>query len=257
MRLFRKMKKLIKMIYIYKFDVLKNLKLRLYKLSLKEPILIHSIYGKFWVSSWKDLIPLDENLADKPYDFITPKRSDTVLDLGANIGSYCIYTAKRYGSKIIAIEPVPRNYTLCKKNIFENSLTDKITLFKLAVSDISNKKISIFLDEGNEGAHSVFMTWSKKSGKKVNVKTISLKSLIKKFHPSIIKCDIEGSEYIIFNTEIKPLIKKYVRYIALELHKVKNHDFKDLVRYFDNIGYKTKFFQTDKKGETATLYAWK
>ena len=51
---------------------------------------------------------------NKEYDFL-PVDGKTVLDIGANIGDSCVYFALCGSSRIIAIEPFPRNYELAKK----------------------------------------------------------------------------------------------------------------------------------------------
>lgn len=53
---------------------------------------------------------------NKEYDFL-PVNGKTVLDIGANIGDSCVYFALRGSSRIIAIEPFPRNYELAKKTL--------------------------------------------------------------------------------------------------------------------------------------------
>src|SRR3972149_2094785 len=48
-----------------------------------------------------------------------PKKGDVVVDIGAHIGKYTIEAAIRVGEegKIIAVEPLPSNFEILKKNI--------------------------------------------------------------------------------------------------------------------------------------------
>ena len=68
---------------------------------------------------WIDLIPKDSIL----------------WDVGANIGLYSIYAAKRRNCKVYAFEPSVFNLELLARNIFTNGLTDQICIMPVALSD--------------------------------------------------------------------------------------------------------------------------
>src|SRR5712691_8080567 len=56
-------------------------------------------------------------------------------DIGANVGLYSIYAAKKKSSRVYAFEPSVFNLELLARNIYLNNLSDKICLVPLAVSD--------------------------------------------------------------------------------------------------------------------------
>jgi FkbM family methyltransferase len=66
------------------------------------------------------------------------RESDTVVNVGANIGIYVIPLAKRV-SKVIAFEPHPKTYEILEKSIELNNLHN-VVLVKKAIGD-SKKKV--------------------------------------------------------------------------------------------------------------------
>lgn len=68
---------------------------------------------------WIDLIPT----------------GSVLWDIGANVGIYSVYAAKKRSCRVIAFEPSVFNLELLARNIFLNSLTDFITIVPLPLSD--------------------------------------------------------------------------------------------------------------------------
>ncbi len=58
-----------------------------------------------------------------------------VWDIGANVGLYSCYAAKRRGCRVFAFEPSVFNLELLARNIFLNGLTDQITIVPLPLSE--------------------------------------------------------------------------------------------------------------------------
>ena len=58
------------------------------------------------------------------------------FDLGANIGQYSLYPAKKYGNdiQVYSFEPQCANYYLLNKNIYLNKLEKNVTAYCVAVS---------------------------------------------------------------------------------------------------------------------------
>tara|TARA_Y100001970_G_C14024256_1_gene745155 strand:+ start:117 stop:992 length:876 start_codon:yes stop_codon:yes gene_type:complete len=59
--------------------------------------------------------------------------NDLFVDIGANIGVYSLLMAGERNSKVIAIEPMKKNYELLIENINTNKLTKKITALNIAL----------------------------------------------------------------------------------------------------------------------------
>ena len=65
------------------------------------------------------------------------KTDDVLLDVGASAGIYTIWAAMTTGGKVCAFEPEAQNYALLKKYIIANRLTDRVTAYAVALSDIT------------------------------------------------------------------------------------------------------------------------
>jgi FkbM family methyltransferase len=129
---------------------------------------------------------------NKIYDFL-PVDGKTVIDIGANIGDSCIYFALRRASKIIAIEPFPRNYKAAEKNIELNSFTNKITL-QLAGCNGSGGEINV--DPSYESGGRSALTDFEQG---VKIPLLTLRNILIQNNVSkgeaVLKMDCEGCEY--------------------------------------------------------------
>ena len=59
----------------------------------------------------------------------------TLWDVGANVGLYSVYAAKKKNFRVIAFEPSVFNLELLARNLFLNDLQDKVTIAPFALSD--------------------------------------------------------------------------------------------------------------------------
>ena len=59
---------------------------------------------------------------------------ECVYDIGANIGNHTVYFATHAKkAKVFSFEPVPSTFELLKKNVEQNGLSDRVTLFQCAL----------------------------------------------------------------------------------------------------------------------------
>lgn len=65
------------------------------------------------------------------------KQDEILLDVGANVGMYSIFAAVCQGATVIAFEPESQNYAQLNRNIYLNSMQDKVRAFCLGCSDES------------------------------------------------------------------------------------------------------------------------
>lgn len=67
-------------------------------------------------------------------DAIGARRIDTIIDIGANIGFYTVLLGQMPQiSRVIAFEPVRRNYAQLMGNVFVNGLSAKVEAYRLAL----------------------------------------------------------------------------------------------------------------------------
>ena len=163
--------------------------------------------------------------------FFEVKRKDICLDLGANIGDASLVMWLKGVSFIYALEPNIEVFKILNKNlrgirnfkalniaISSESSTQKLYLHKSILEKSDKKKIlefsqasSLMADKSNLG--SCFY----------EIKTKNFKDLFDSFgkKPNIIKCDIEGGEYIIYKQLIELAKQPQVRKIFVECHAEK------------------------------------
>ena len=71
---------------------------------------------------------------DEVYRLPLDQSPKTIVDLGANIGLTSLWYAKRYEpTQIVAVEPVPANARLIRRNLEVNGITDITTVIEAAV----------------------------------------------------------------------------------------------------------------------------
>ena len=160
------------------------------------------------------------------YGKLEIKPGDTVIDLGANIGSFTVLAGIKGAKKIVAVEPHPDTIELLKKNIETNSsfFTEPVTLFEGAVMGNGESKAPLYIcnDPCGSGSHtlSLDVTDNPEGFKHIEVKVTSLDELIKNTIGDegmidFLKLDIEGAEYeVLMTCHSLPRIRQ----ISMEWH---------------------------------------
>lgn len=78
----------------------------------------------------------------------------TLLEIGGNIGTHTIYFALTHAfTRIVSVEPDPRNYELLLENIAQNGLGELVIPVNCAASDAEGE-IDFFLHSSNHGRSS-------------------------------------------------------------------------------------------------------
>ena len=115
---------------------------------------------------------------------------DRVIDIGANVGAFCI-RASHYSQQVVAVEPLTA--TLLRENIRLNGVT--VEVIEGALGD--GKQKTIWWDDNN-----------------IITQTYPLRNIIEMAGGcDFLKCDCEGAEW-----SIKPEDLGGVRRIEMELH---------------------------------------
>lgn len=184
--------------------------------------------------------------------FLSLFKEDTVFfDIGSHVGFYSIAAAKKNPNiKIYAFEPIPATFDLLKKNIFLNQLSN-IYPFNIGLLD-ENKELHFFLNptlSANASARNVSETTDMK---KVLVQVITLDAFFNGQNLTaldIIKCDVEGAEFLVFQGGIQTIIR-YKPVIFTEMlrkwSKKFNYHPNDIISLLGNYGYECFISQNDK-----------
>ena len=123
------------------------------------------------------------------FDDISPE--DKVLDIGANVGAFCIRAAKR-SQYVVAIEPVTTDLLL--QNIQMNNV--KVRVIKAALG--KGRVLEIDWD-----------------GNRISIQTYPLREIIRSAGGcDFLKCDVEGGEW-----QIDPEDLSGIKRIEIELHQ--------------------------------------
>jgi FkbM family methyltransferase len=166
---------------------------------------------------------------NKEYDFL-PVSGKTVFDIGANIGDSCIYFALRGSSRIIAIEPFPRNYELAKKNIDANGFGDRINL---QLAGCASETGDIIVDPVYESSGRSRLAEFKQG---IRIPLLTLQNIVMEndvaIGEAVLKMDCEGCEYEIILSSTADTLR-YFSHIELEYH----HGYKNLKEKLEKCGF--------------------
>ncbi len=161
-------------------------------------------------------IRLDEFAAEETTwrrftELLTP--DDTLLDIGAYIGSVAVTAAREQGTHVIAYECFPEHFDV----MLQNSQDLPIECRQVAVMGEAGT-VTLYLAPKSPMAHSVVE--KKRSAGMMEVQSVSFAEELERYKPTAVKIDIEGAEYT-FLDELKNL-PEYVRKVALEFHLIKD-----------------------------------
>jgi len=129
------------------------------------------------------------------------------IDVGANIGTQSVYAGLRADiSRVIALEPEPKNFDYLCRNIAINRLEDKAEAHRLAISDRAGH-VHLAVSPKMQGMHSVCQG---KSANSIAVDACRLDDLLhEKGIPvtdiALVWIDVEGHELAVFQGMAKIL----------------------------------------------------
>ena len=154
----------------------------------------------------------------------TFKPGDVLFDVGANIGLYSIYAAKK-GIQVVAFEPESQNFALLNKNVYLNKCVDRLVCLNIALSDKDScdylylprfkagsaiNCLGYALDQQGEAFDPAF---------KQGVMAYALDSFLARggSFPTHIKVDVDGIEPKIIDGAAKTLVDPRLRSLLIEL----------------------------------------
>jgi FkbM family methyltransferase len=195
--------------------------------------------------SYADVV-LNQINGDRFYDEIFEGEDDlTVIDIGGNIGLFSLYVHDT-ASVVHTVEPTPSHFELLTE--FTKDYPN-ITRHNLALGD-KDGTTDFYINDENSTMNSLVNQY----GKKVEVQTITLESLVKKLgldHVDFVKCDIEGSEMLAITVETLTPVKDIIDNWFLEVHATDPH-FKtisanrDTIKgIFEQVGYQVEYVRHD------------
>lgn len=112
---------------------------------------------------------------------------DTVVDVGAYIGTHTIFLSAVAGLKVISIEPNPESLAILESNIIANHVSDLVELHNVAIGATEGLGSLVVRDKHNMG-----MTAIKPGEGSIDIKTLD--TVISDRPVKVLKIDIEGME---------------------------------------------------------------
>jgi FkbM family methyltransferase len=114
-------------------------------------------------------------------------KSGLAVDCGAHIGNHTVWLAGVCGLHVLAIEPVPANFSIITRNVLLNDLGGRITMVNRALSNVPGEMRIVAYDKANTGATHL----EKRAAG--SIKAVTLDSL-DIAGATLLKIDVEGME---------------------------------------------------------------
>jgi FkbM family methyltransferase len=151
-----------------------------------------------------DLVCVGEVFSSGQYSCFKDRSYDGLLDIGANIGAASVYFSLFHPkATIVACEPDPQNLVLLKANL---AIQPSSTLFNAAAASTPGRLR--FFTNSNRGQSSSI--YNREGGSVMEVEAVPVRELLRPLsncQKILVKCDIEGAEFDLFQQE--PLSSAY------------------------------------------------
>lgn len=199
--------------------------------------------------------PLKEIFTNKEYDseFVNITEGDVVVDLGANVGLFALYSLTKKCKKCYSVEPHPETFKYLKINTSDRF--DNVITINKAISTIDNMYMD--LNSQNSTGLSIYNNPKEYS---VKVDSIFLDQLIEEYNINMIdylKIDIEGAEYDLLRNIDKKYLSNNVKKIALELHRCSDEDFNFIKLLLTECSFNYIIIRSNDIGTNKMIHAWK
>ena len=189
----------------------------LYKFNLKMLILPKHHWTQYLQGTY------EPETFEKIKEIFKNKQIKSFWDVGANVGIYSVFIAKRYSCYIYAFEPSKKYHSFLKLN---TTFFKKVKAYNFGIGSINKKEKIILTDE--PGSNYIARNKFDKNTKKSEICEIrTIKKLSKIKTPNLVKIDVEGFEFEILNHSID-FFKQNKTILILEI------DEENLKRYSKN-----------------------
>ena len=203
----------------------------------------------------------DEIFNQKEYVYkeISVQPNDVVVDLGANIGLFAAYSVSKGARKVYSVEPFQPYIEMMDNNL--TSLKEKVQIVPYAISDENGVSEIVVNYDDNTILSNVYSdrNWKIDADKKYEIKTIDFDTLLTKYDINTInylKVDIEGSEYQLFNSINKNVLKGRVEKIAIEYHWSYNNESQSIIDKLKKCGHVVYSFETNSVNKCGKIYSY-
>ncbi len=150
-------------------------------------------------------------------EYRVPKNCTTIVDAGANIGAFSLYSARRAPRATIhALEPFPSTRARLAQTLDQNHLTSRVKVYDLGLADVSGSTRHMSSDGPSQSRG----TTTQAVPGSVPVKVSTLEQFLDDAEiaeADFLKMDIEGAEHEVIHSSPPSVVRRF-REIALEYH---------------------------------------
>lgn len=154
---------------------------------------------------------------------------DLVIDIGANIGNHTLYFSSICKCNVISFEPNPPAVDILIKNVVDNNLSNKVTIFNCGLGEHEGKIVVAPDNDINNLGSTHFSIGSDDGICLKRLDDFKFSSLIK-----LIKIDVEGMEIDVLRGASET-IRTSNAVLCIECDEV--HKFDEIFKYLKQFGY--------------------
>lgn len=168
-----------------------------------------------------------------------PIQNKTIVDIGACTADTAIYFALLGASKVIAVEPFPKNFEVALKNVQQNKLDG---IIKVVLGGCGVNSETIMVDPNYQCSMRSILH---KSTKGVQIPIYTLEQILNEFGDvdAVLKMDCEGCEYETILNSSKETLQKF-SHMQIEYHG----GYKNIKKKLEGCGFNvTKLFADNTK----------
>jgi len=168
---------------------------------------------------------------------------EIIIDIGANIGYYALIESRLANKgKVYAVEPIPSNVYLLKRNIELNNCKN-ISVFQFAIGDIDGKAKIYVYDKCNWC--SLTKNLNANIINEIEIITMTLDRFVESYvcqYPTFVRMDVEGYEYQIIKGASNILEKNKPLKLCIELHPhlMPRENMEELINILEQSDFKVK-----------------
>lgn len=199
-----------------------------WKYNIQKDGSIISAFGQVKIreKTYSDFEVVEEVFAENGYNVNLTNNGIIVIDMGMNIGGAALYFAGNSKvEKVYGFEPFPDTFQQALDNIAlnEDFIRNKIYPFNIALSDKEETR-EVALDDACQTGWRDIFSHDSNNKKMVTIRCHRASDIVqgiieknpgKRF---IIKCDTEGSEFVIFDSLSQTGLLKQIDAVVMEYH---------------------------------------
>lgn len=150
-------------------------------------------------------------------EYRVPSTCKTIVDAGANIGAFSLYSARRAPNATIhALEPFPSTRARLLQTVEANHLGSRVKVYELGLADVAGSTRHM----ANDGPSQSRGTTTEAADGSVAVPVSTLERFLDDANiaeADFLKMDIEGAEHEVLHSSPREVVRRF-REIALEYH---------------------------------------